>query len=160
MKKTSKCYTYYGTCYCDCTPMESLLDLNPLTHIWITIHAFHVLTQSITGMKTTKSIRFSNQNKNKWRLNSKFKSWNKKNKNKNTTCAKSKSNKVLLQRRNKTRLWQENVPKIGVEQIKGNGEFYLYLYILATLLKELPNYMWPMFIHVCPCVPMCELWMN
>jgi len=46
---------------------------------------------------------------------------------KNTTYAKQKSNKILLQRRNKTRSWQENVPKIGVQQTKGNGEFYLYL---------------------------------
>jgi hypothetical protein len=39
-----------------------------------------------------------------------------------------KSNKLLLQIRNKTRLWQENVPKINVEHTKNNGEFYFYLY--------------------------------
>jgi hypothetical protein len=38
------------------------------------------------------------------------------------TCVKQESNKILLQGRNKnrTRLWQKNVPKISVEQIKGN----------------------------------------
>ncbi len=74
MKKPSKCYICCGTYYCVCTPMEPLLDLNPLIHIWNTIHAFHVLTQSVMGMKPTKSIRFSNQNEYKGRLNSKFKS--------------------------------------------------------------------------------------
>jgi hypothetical protein len=45
---------------------------------------------------------------------------------------KQKSNKILLQKINKTRLQQENVLKIGVEHNKGNGEFYLYLYSLGT----------------------------
>jgi hypothetical protein len=50
------------------------------------------------------------------------------------TNAKEESNKILLQGRNKnkTRLWQENMPKTNVEQIKGNEEFYLYLYPLGT----------------------------
>jgi hypothetical protein len=43
--------------------------------------------------------------------------------------AKQKSNEILLQKINRARLWEENVPKIGVEQIKNNGEFYLYLYL-------------------------------
>jgi hypothetical protein len=33
---------------------------------------------------------------------------------------------------NKTRLWQENIPKTDVEQTKSNEEFYLYLYLLGT----------------------------
>jgi hypothetical protein len=74
MKKQSKCYTCYGTCYCDDTPMEPLLDLNQSTHIWNTIPTFHVLTQFVTSTKTTKFIKFSNQNKNKGKLNLKFKS--------------------------------------------------------------------------------------
>jgi hypothetical protein len=43
-------------------------------------------------------------------------------------------NKILLQGRNKNRarLWQDNVPNIDVEQTKGNGKFYLYLYPLGT----------------------------
>jgi hypothetical protein len=50
-------------------------------------------------------------------LNSKFRMWNKKNTNKNMTCVRKKFNKILLQKqnKNKTRLWQENVFKIGVE---------------------------------------------
>jgi hypothetical protein len=74
MKKPSKCYICYGTYYSICTPMEPLLDLNPLTHIWNTIYAFHVLTQFVMSTKPTKSTRFLNQNENKGRLNSKFKS--------------------------------------------------------------------------------------
>jgi hypothetical protein len=37
------------------------------------------------------------------------------------TCVKQKSNKILSQKwnKNRTMLWQKNVPKIGVEQIKG-----------------------------------------
>jgi hypothetical protein len=56
------------------------------------------------------------------------------NKNKDMTSVKQESNKILLQGRNKNRmsLWQKNVPKIGVEQIKGNDELYLYLYPLNT----------------------------
>jgi hypothetical protein len=29
-------------------------------------------------------------------------------------------------------LWQENVPKINVEQTEGNGRSYLYLYPIGT----------------------------
>jgi hypothetical protein len=78
--------------------------------------------------KTTKIIRFFTQNKNKGKPNLKFKLWNKKNK--NMTCAKQKSNNISLQ--NKTRIWQEIVPKTNVEHTKGNGELYLYLYPLDT----------------------------
>jgi hypothetical protein len=35
----------------------------------------------------------------------------------------------LIAKRNKIRMWQENVPKTDVEHTKGNGEFYLYLYL-------------------------------
>jgi hypothetical protein len=50
------------------------------------------------------------------------------------TIAKQEFNKILLQERNKNirRLWQENVPKTSVEQIKGKKEFYFYLYLLGT----------------------------
>ncbi len=50
------------------------------------------------------------------------------------THAKQESNEILLQGRNlkKTRLWQKNVPKINVEHIKCNEEFYHYLYPLGT----------------------------
>ncbi len=44
---------------------------------------------------------------------------------------KEESNNILLQRRNKTMLWQKYVPKTNVEQTKGNGEFYFYLYPLG-----------------------------
>jgi hypothetical protein len=81
------------------------------------------------GTKITKTTRFFIQNKNKSKPNPKFKSWNKENK--NMTCAKQESNKILLQRRNKTRLWQEIVLNTGVEHTKGNEEFYLYLYLLG-----------------------------
>jgi hypothetical protein len=46
--------------------------------------------------------------------------------------AKEKSNKILLQRRNKNRTMTRNVPKTNIEQTKGKGEFYLYLYPLGT----------------------------
>jgi len=56
-----------------------------------------------------------------------------KNKNKDMLSAKQESNKILLQGRNKIRirLWQENIPKIDVEQTKGNGIFFFYLYPLG-----------------------------
>jgi hypothetical protein len=77
---------------------------------------------------------FLNQYENNNKSNPKSWLWNKKKKNKNTTHVKQKSNIIFLQGRNKnkTRLWQENVPKTGVEQTKGNREFYLYLYPLGT----------------------------
>ncbi len=58
----------------------------------------------------------------------------KKNKNKNMTCAKQKSNMILLQEgnKNKTRLWQENIPQTGVEHTEGNGEFYFNLHPFDT----------------------------
>jgi len=56
------------------------------------------------------------------------------NRNKDMTHVKQESNWNLLQgiNKNKTRLWQENLLKIGVEHIKSNGKFYLYLYPLGT----------------------------
>jgi hypothetical protein len=48
------------------------------------------------------------------------------------TSANKNITRFYLQKRNKTRLWQENTPKTGVKQIKGNGEFYFYLYPLGT----------------------------
>jgi len=47
------------------------------------------------------------------------------------TSANKNLTRFYLQKRNKTRLWQENTPKIGVKQIKGNEEFYFYLYPLG-----------------------------
>jgi hypothetical protein len=35
----------------------------------------------------------------------------------------------------KQRLWQENVPKINVEQTKGNGKSYPYLYPIGDLVQ-------------------------
>jgi hypothetical protein len=43
---------------------------------------------------------------------------------------KLKINKTKKQK--KTKLWEENVPKISVEQTKGNGESYHYVYPLGT----------------------------
>jgi hypothetical protein len=40
----------------------------------------------VTSMKTTKITWFFNQNEKKGMFSSKFRSWNKKNKNKNMTC--------------------------------------------------------------------------
>jgi len=31
-----------------------------------------------------------------------------------------------------TKLWQENIPKIGVKKIEHNEEFHVYLYLLGT----------------------------
>ncbi len=75
---------------------------------------------------------FLNQNENKGMRSSKSKSWNKRNNKKNMRRAKQKFNKIILQKRNKTRLWQKNIPKIDVEYTKGDGEFYFYLYPLGT----------------------------
>jgi hypothetical protein len=58
------------------------------------------------GMKTTMSTRFFKPRQktvNKGKPNSKFRSLNNRNKNKNMTCAKQESNKILLQQRNKNR---------------------------------------------------------
>ncbi len=82
----------------------------------------------IRGTKITKTTWFLNPNENKGKFNSKYIWCYKKNKNNNTTCAKSKSNNILLQKRNRLRLWQENVPKTSDEQTKNNEKFYVYLY--------------------------------
>jgi hypothetical protein len=72
-----------------------------------------------------------NQNNIKIRLNFKFilpkkqkKTWHVQNKNPIRFISRKK------QYQNKS--WQENIPKVGVEQSKGNGKFYLYLYLLGT----------------------------
>ncbi len=49
-----------------------------------------------------------------------------------TQREKQESNKILLQRRTRKKLWQENIPKINVEQTKGNEDLCLYLYPLGT----------------------------
>jgi hypothetical protein len=85
-------------------------------------------------MKITKTTRFLNQDEHKDMLNPKSKSWNKKNKNKNMTNIRQWTNMILSQKwnQNKIKLWQENVPKTSVEQIKGNEEFYVYFCLLGT----------------------------
>jgi hypothetical protein len=58
---------------------------------------------------------------------------------------------------------KKNVPKIGVEHIKDNGEFYLYTFghltqrsfLIRFLLENFLIYM--LFTHVCQCAPMCEI---
>jgi len=66
--------------------------------------------------------------------------WNhepKKQKQKHDKC-KTRIQLDLLQKWNKKiiRLWQENIPKINVKQIKRDGDFYFYLYTLGTQFKE------------------------
>jgi hypothetical protein len=58
------------------------------------------------------------------------------NKNKDMLNTKQESNKILLQGRNKNwiRLWQENIPKIDVEQIKGSGNFFFLFIPLGHLV--------------------------
>lgn len=61
-------------------------------------------------------------------------------KNKNATCAKQKSNKNYTTKKEQNKVMiKKNRPKINVEQTKGNGEFYLYLYLLNTQLKEISS---------------------
>jgi hypothetical protein len=107
------------------------------------------------GMQATKITRFSNPNENKGMPNSKSRSWNKKNKNKNMKCVKQDSNKILLQRKNKIGLWQKKIyPKLMLNKLKVKGILFL-LYSLDTYFKEifqLPIHMWPIFTHVHLCV--------
>jgi hypothetical protein len=86
----------------------------------------------VMSMNTTKTIRFFNQNYNKGKLSSKSRSWNKENKNKNTTNENKNPTKHYCKKKILTRLWQENIPKISVQQTKNNEEFYFYLYPLGT----------------------------
>jgi len=85
-------------------------------------------------MKITKTTRFLNQDEHKGMLNPKSKSWNKKKKNKNMTNVRQWTNMILSQNwnQNKIKLWEENVPKTSVEQIKGNEKFYVYFCLLST----------------------------
>jgi len=71
---------------------------------------------------------------NEGKLSSKSKSWNKKNRRKNTMCVQCECKKHLLQKhdKNKTRSQQIYIPKISVEHTIGNVGFYLYLYPLDT----------------------------
>jgi len=99
------------------------------------------------------STRFSNQKDNKNRPSSKFKLWNKKNKDKNMACTKQQSNQILLQRRNqkKKKQWQKIVCKTNVKQIENHWKFYIHLYwapSLKKVLKILPTYMWSICTHV------------
>jgi len=104
-------------------------------------------------MKITKSIRFPNQDENTGKLNSKSKFWNKKNKNKNMTSARQKSNKILLQEwnKNKTKFWQRNVPKTTVKQTKSNKDpTSIYAPCTTPNSRMLPwkFHVWPMSIDV------------
>ncbi len=106
---------------------------------------------------------FLNQNENKGKLIFKSKSWNKTNKNKHMTHVKQKSNKILLQKRNKnkTKLWKKNILKINVEQTKVMGNstsIYIYWALSSKKhFKKFSTYMWPMCTHVWI---MCQLWIN
>jgi hypothetical protein len=113
-------------------------------------------------MKTTKFIGFPNQNENKGKSNSKIRLWNRKTKpktwhvqNKNPTRFYCKE-----ETKNKVKLWEENIPKIDVEQIEGNVRILpLFLpighLIQAMFLKKIPLTCGPcshIFTHVHPCV--------
>ncbi len=39
---------------------------------------------------------------------------------------------IIKKLKNRTKLWQENIPKTNVEHIESNEEFYFYLYSLGT----------------------------
>jgi hypothetical protein len=124
----------------------------------------------VMGTKTTISIGFLNQDKNKSKLHSKFRSWNKKNKNKNMIHAKPKFNKILLQGKykNRTRLWQENVSKLVLNILKVTWNYISnYTYwtpsfwrILSRNFQLTRGPCSPMCAHVHPCVPICELRIN
>jgi hypothetical protein len=123
------CKLQWNRTYKRMSPQQDVKNLrinNHLRHTWYGLlsHAW----------KQPNLWDFPNLNENNNKLNPKSWLWNKKNKNKNTTCAKQKSNIIFLQGRNKnkTRFWQENLPKTGFEQTKGNREFYFYLYPLGT----------------------------
>jgi hypothetical protein len=72
----------------------------------------------VTNTNITKTAWFSNQNKSKGIPSSKFKSWNKKNKNKNMIIVNKKSNKILLQRINENCEQKSN--KILLQRINEN----------------------------------------
>jgi hypothetical protein len=89
------------------------------------------------GHENNQVYMISKPRQEKNKLSSKFRSWNKKNKNKNTIRAKQKFNKILLQGKykNMTRLWQENVSKTSVEHTKSNG-IYLFIPIGHLAFEE------------------------
>jgi hypothetical protein len=101
-------------------------------------------------MKTTKTIRFFNQNKNKGRLSSKSRSWNKKNKNKNTTSV----NNILLQKKKEQCYDKKTYPKLVLNKLKivENSTFIYTPWALNSrkFFKKLSIYMWPMCAHVHP----------
>jgi hypothetical protein len=120
---------------------------------------------AVTGTKTIKSTRFSNQNENKGRHNSKFKLWNKKNKNKNMTCANQNffKKKITKKKFKKNKaMTGKHTKKLMLNILKViNNSTSIYTYWTPSSKKILKNfYMWPMFTHVCSCAPMCKLWMN
>jgi hypothetical protein len=43
--------------------------------------------------------------------------------------------KIYFDNVRKQKLWQESAPKTGVEQIKGNGRSYAYLYPIGDLVQ-------------------------
>jgi hypothetical protein len=52
-------------------------------------------------------------------------------------------------------------PKLVLNKLKIMGNFtsiYTYwTFSSRKFLKKISTYMWSMFIHMCPCAPMCEL---
>jgi hypothetical protein len=72
-----------------------------------------------------------------------------KNNNKNTTCAKQKFNKILLQKTNKTKLCKKKRCSINKKVM----ENYIYIYWAHSsrkFLKKFSTYMWPIFTQLWP----------
>ncbi len=52
-------------------------------------------------------------------------------------------------------------PKLMLNKLKVMGNFtFSYTHLAPSsekIFKKFSIYMWPIFAHVCPCAPMCEL---
>jgi hypothetical protein len=118
-----------------------VLIIHFLNHNWefghVTIGLFETTTTSRSAMVMSRAQKkptlqdFLTKTKTS-RPSFKSKSWNKINK--NTTHAKQESKKILLKikKQKQNKIMTRNIPKTGIEHIKGNEEFYLYLYPLGT----------------------------
>ncbi len=108
--------------------------------------------KNVMGMKTTKITWFSNQNENKGNLSSKSIPWNKKNKNKNTTCANKNPTRFYCKKETKQGYGKKTYQKLVLNTLKvmGNSTF-IYTYwgpSSKNFLKKLLTYTWPMCTYV------------
>jgi hypothetical protein len=78
-----------------------------------------------------------------------------------TQQVKTKIQQDFIPKHKQIRFDKKTYPKLMLNKLKVMGNstsiYTPWAPNIRKFIKKLPIYMWPMFIHMCQCAPMCEL---